>query len=461
VNPYLFRFLLGTKHLADRPYRSLQRDVARNQWLSRDELAAITWERQKAIVRHAFDNCPFYRRKYSAAGFAPGDLKQADDFARLPILTKEELRSGIGEIVAEGCPPSRLLKKFTGGSTGIPVMVYHDLASALMIDGLHRRTIGSWGLKHGCRTAHIWGLNRLNEQYLHSTQSSWRRFLTNYVLLDAFDMTREKLTEFHDLLSRFRPELIISYTSAMVSFARFVQERGGTGLSPAAIWLTSEPTHEFQKSLVERVFQSTVFDQYGSVEVLFCASECSVRNGLHINSDFRLIEIADSTGRPLGPGHKGQVVVTDLANYAAPLIRYRNEDIASLLDRPCECGRTLPLMSKVDGRIYDMFVLPDGSEVYGHRFTTFFYDYVDQVRNFQVHQTDPAHAVVRIVATPRCAREELSSRVQSVFRSYTKGLIAFEILFVEEIPAEASGKYRFAKSDVRSSTMHDKNPESF
>ena len=148
------------------------------------------------------------------------------------------------------------------------------------------------------------------------------------------------------------------------------------------------------------------------------------------------------------PGETGQIVITDLLNYAAPLIRYRNEDMGNLFGRPCSCGRGLPLMDKVTGRIYDMFILPDGSQVYSHRFTTFFYDHVDKVRAFQVHQTKEDHAVVRLVTTESCVREELSAQLLQKFREYTNNQVQFDIQFVESIPKEASGKYRFTKSDV-------------
>ena len=448
MNPLLFRILHRIKHLRDPVLYRTIRQVEQQQWLSSDELAALAWEKQKKLVAHAYANCPFYREKYDAAGFHPSDLREPEDFALVPLLTKSEVRAGIKRMVAQGIDSSRLIKRFTGGSTGVPLMVYGDKATGPIRFALHLRTIGAWGLKAGVKTAHIWGLSRLNVDYLHTRQTWWQRFRKNYVLLDAFDMTPQKMTGFAALLRSFKPDLIISYTSAMTAFARFLKEQGGPGFRPKAICLTSEPTHDFQKTLVEKVFQSIVYDQYGSVEILYCAAECAQRNGLHINADMRTVEVVDEVGHPLPPGEMGQVVVTDLENYSAPLIRYRNEDMASLLDHPCPCGRGLPLMSKVTGRIYDMFVLPDGSQIYGHRFTTFFYDHVHEVSSFQVHQTHKDRVIVRVVPTQACQPEILSAQILEAFRDYTKGQVHFEIKFVDTIPKEASGKHRFAKSDV-------------
>ena len=215
--------------------------------------------------------------------------------------------------------------------------------------------------------------------------------------------------------------------------------------------MTSEPTHDFQREIVERTYGAPVYDQYGSVEIHHCAVECANREGLHLEADFRTIEVVDEDGRPLPAGEAGLVTVTDLLNFAAPLIRYRNEDYGSLLAQNCSCGRSLPLMSKVTGRIYDMFHLPDGSQIYGHRFTTFFYDHVDAVTEFQVHQVLEDQVIVRLVPTSRCNRETLSAQVLKSFREYTRGQVTFDIQFVDGIAKEASGKFRFAKSDVRKS----------
>ena len=451
MNHLLFRTLHRIKHFTNPILFKTIRQVEQNQWLSKDEITALAWEKQKSLVRHAYMHNSFYRRKYDAVGFHPDELRHHDDFSCIPILTKNEIRENIEDIVCDNVSPNRLLTMFTGGSTGVPLKVYHDTIPPFIKYALGLRTKGAWGLKQGHKTATIWGLNRLNQDYLYTKQTSLQRFLKNHVLLDAFEMTTEKMMSFAELLNVFKPDLILSYVSAMTAFARFVDKHGGPGLQPKAICLTSEPIHDFQKELIEQVFQSTVFNQYGSVEIFYYASECMERNGLHINADLRTVEVVDEKGNPLPAGEMGQIVVTDLTNFAAPLIRYRNEDMASLINRTCPCGRGLPLMSKVIGRIYDMFVLPDGSHIYGHRFTTFFYDHVDEVSLFQVHQTHRDRIIVRVVPTEFCQQNKLKTKILESFRDYTKGQVQFNIRFVTTIDNDRSGKFRFAKSDVSNS----------
>ncbi len=448
MNPALLRTLWHLKHWRDKGLLETLRQVERNQWLSADELGDLTWEKQKSLVAYAYERSSFYRRKYEAVGFQPGDLKSPEDFVRLPILTKEEIREHVDEMVAEGVEPSRLVKRFTGGSTGIPLMIYHDARAANCNWALYLRTIGRWDIRFGDKVAHIWGLNPANQGSLYHRQAWWQRALKNDVLLDAFDLTQSKMQDFAHLLRRFRPKLIISYSSALVAFAEFLEDSGGAGFSPQSIWLTAEVTFDPQRELIEQVFRAPVYDQYGSVEIPHYAVECSCREGLHIDADFRKVEVVDERGRSLPQGETGQIVVTDLLNYASPLIRYRNEDTGSLIAGSCSCGRGLPIMNKVAGRISDMFILPDGSQIHSERFTHFFKYNPDEVKTFQVHQIAPDRVVVRIVPTSTCKRESFSDRALESFREYTKGQVHFDIQFVDSISKEASGKYRFTKSDV-------------
>ncbi|MBI4340377.1 MAG: phenylacetate--CoA ligase family protein [Chloroflexi bacterium] len=454
MNASLYRALWGMKHLLDGETHKALSQVRRNEWLSQDELEAMAWEKQKRLVSYAYDNCPYYQQKYKDAGFLSGDLKTPEDFSRLPLLTKNEVQNHVDEMVVQGVDPSRMRKRFTGGSTGTPTMVYHDVLADLSMWSIYLRTVARWGILFGDKTAQVWGLNRQNAGDVYEHQSWWHRTLKNNVMMDAFDMTQEKMQDFGHLMRRFRPHLVIGYASAMTAFARFLEASGGAGFQPRAIWLTAEVTHKFQKELVERVFHAPVYDQYGSNEVLHVASECRYREGLHINTDFRKLEFVDEAGRSLPLGEQGQIVITDLANFAAPLIRYDSADLGSFLSRTCRCGSGLPLMSKVTGRIHDMFVLPDGTQIYGLKFSSFFYNHVDKVSNFQVHQTAKDHAVVRLVPAKTCDRETLSVQLLKSFREYTKGQVTFDVQFVDSIPNEASGKYRFTKSDVSRPTTH-------
>ena len=450
MNPVVFRALQRLKHLDDPAFLRTFRQVEREEWLSHNELAELAWERQKMLVRQAYLHSSFYRGKYDAAGFHPDQLQHPEDFVRVPLLTRDEVRGHIEEIVCDNAHRARLAPAYTSGSTGVPAMIYHDIwAEAPALLAQYSRTLARWGMKLGSKTAVLSGRRRRGVTPRYKTPEHLRRFLTNSVWLDAYEtLASERMICFVKLLESFRPDLMWSYVSAMEALARFLDERGGARFQPKAIWLTAESTHAQQKELIERVLRSVVCDMYGSVEAEYCAGECEQREGLHVNTDLRTVEVVDDIGQSCRPRGIGEIVVTDLINYAAPLIRYRTGDLGSLLDRACSCGRGLPLIGSVIGRLIDMFVLPDGSQIYGGLFATFFYDHINEVRRFQVHQIDRDAAIVRIVPTLSCKREELSAQVLRAFRDYTSGKMRFDIRFVERIDQEASGKFRYLKSDI-------------
>jgi phenylacetate-CoA ligase len=426
----------------------VRRSVIDADYIDREQLDELQLIRLKALLDRAYRKSDFHRERFRTVGFEPGDLRSVADLAQLPVMTKEDIRENVDRIRVSDIPESSLTERFTGGSTGIPVRVLSDPNTAIELTAMFVRTTARWGVRPGDRIAHIWGLNRLNEHQNYAEQGWWQRYKTNFVLLDAFELTTDRMVGFTELLRGFKPALLIGYVSAVTAFARFLSENGGAGFSPAAIWLTSEPTHAPQARLIEDVFNAPVYDQYGSVEVFHCAAECDQRAGLHIDADYRVIEIADHGGVVKPLGQTGEVLVTDLLNTAFPLIRYRNEDVASMLETPCSCGRAMPVMSHVEGRIYDVFTLSDGSMVYGHRFTTFFYQHWNEVKSFQVHQISQDVANVYVVPALQGGQDELGIKILTAFTEFTRNLMKFNIEWKDDIPQESSGKYRFVKSDV-------------
>jgi phenylacetate-CoA ligase len=200
---------------------------------------------------------------------------------------------------------------------------------------------------------------------------------------------------------------------------------------------------------MERVYKSPVYDQYGSCEVHYLAAECQIKDGLHILSDIRHIEFVNEQGKALAePDIMGDVVVTDLINYAAPLIRYRNGDRGSYKKTKCSCGNVLPLMNRVTGRVTDMILLPDGRKVAGDYFTTVFDPYVDEVGKFQVHQKTKDLICIKIVMRKPEAFESIKAKLIKDFRTITRNLAELHFDQVDYIEHDR-GKYRYVISEVK------------
>jgi len=173
---------------------------------------------------------------------------------------------------------------------------------------------------------------------------------------------------------------------------------------------------------------------------MLMASECGRHSGLHINADHLLLETLDDAGRPVEVGTSGDVAITDFYNFGMPLVRYLNGDRATQTKDACACGRGLPLLSSVDGRVFDSITTVDGRHVPGGYFSYLMINCPD-VRQWQVVQTEIDCLQLRIVVTmpwTRERREELSAKLLQK----TGPSMRVEIVEVKQIQTTASGKRR-------------------
>ncbi|MES2352553.1 MAG: hypothetical protein V4641_33730, partial [Pseudomonadota bacterium] len=186
------------------------------------------------------------------------------------------------------------------------------------------------------------------------------------LLLPAFDLSAARLDDYLDKLRRQHPAMLFGYPSAMCVLVRHAQTRGVKldGLGVKVVFVTAERLYDEQRSLLENAFAAPVANGYGGRDAGFLAHECP-EGGLHITAEDVIIEIVDAQGAPVAPGDSGAIVVTHLASADFPFIRYATGDVGALDTRQCPCGRGLPLLKRVEGRVTDFVVALDGTVMHG------------------------------------------------------------------------------------------------
>jgi phenylacetate-CoA ligase len=189
-----------------------------------------------------------------------------------------------------------------------------------------------------------------------------------------------------------------------------------------------------------------VTNRYGCEEVSLIACECQRHDGLHVNADGVYVEILRD-GRPADPGETGSIVVTDLTNRAMPLLRYQVGDVAVLSERQCPCGRGLPLLERLEGREADYVVTPAGEMISGISLTENFALQVPGIAQFQIVQESVQRFRFRIVRGPDFGPASLQ-RLRSLVRERFGSDVNYQCEYLEQIPPEPSGKYRFCISQV-------------
>jgi len=422
---------------------SKYRQVMKEQYLDAETLHKLNWERTKAIVTHAYENAPFYRQRFNKIDFHPKDLKNETDFEQLPPLTRADIQNNTDNIIASGYTKKMLNKITTGGSTGEPLTVYHpkDVARITLL----WRMLSWWGLKPGVNMATIYRETESLKKRLINKAIGWP---VSVLQLNAANYGPKEIEEFVAQFNRSTPVLLHGYVGAVDDIASYILKEKIKTKPPKAIWVTSAPLSSVQEARIQKAFGAPVCDQYGSCEVFYSAAECSRKEGLHMFSDVQRIDFLKDNFHSVQVGKLGQIALTDFDNYAFPLIRYLNGDYGRRLTQPCSCGRTLPLMDKVSGRISERLIMPSGRRVSGEYMTTIFDDYPELVERFQVYQGSDYNIAIRVVCrlqTPETLR--ILERIKGKVGEQTSHEVDVKIVFVTKIPTYR-GKLRFVVSDA-------------
>jgi phenylacetate-CoA ligase len=204
-----------------------------------------------------------------------------------------------------------------------------------------------------------------------------------------------------------------------------------------AIITTSEKVTEEMRRVMEEAFGCRVFEEYSNVENSLFASECQERR-LHVSPDVGVVEILRSDGSPCDPGETGEIVSTTLMRWSQPLIRYRLGDLGRWDEGRCRCGRAMPILREVVGRVEDVVVGPDGRQLV--RFHGVFTDQ-PHVREGQIIQESLRRIRVRVVPHETFGPADRSD-IEVRVRQRLGPEVDVEVELVDQIPRSAAGKFR-------------------
>jgi phenylacetate-CoA ligase len=429
----------GSSHLCHlRTLRQTQLDPP-------ETVRARQWQALTAQLRHAHDTSPFWKARFDAIGLKPGEVRSFEDFRAVPVLTKHDLRTRGPDLLSEPYRGQPLHRKATSGSTGIAVEVFVDEAAQQWKRAFTFRSDEWSGWRLGERVARIWG----NPAEL---QHGWRRQVRNTLLercryLDSLQINADTLRDFAASLRRRPPSMLFGHAHSLYLLAEYVERHGGAGFRPRGIISAAMVLHDWQRRAIERAFDCPVTNRYGCEEVSLIACECERHDGLHVNADGIYLEVVRPDGTLAAPGEAGSLLVTDLVNRAMPLLRYQVGDVGALSERRCGCGRGLPLLDRLEGREADYVVTPGGQLVSGISLTDHFATLVPGVAQLQIIQETISHFRFRIVRDGDFGPTSLQ-RIQELVSERFGAAVEHECEYVEKIPQEPSGKYRFCISRV-------------
>ncbi|MCI3953616.1 MAG: capsule biosynthesis protein CapK [Burkholderiales bacterium] len=422
---------------------TIRRLLEKTQWWDAGKLRDLQLARLRNLLQHAAENVPYYRALFNRLRFIPGEVRDLGDLARLPLLTKTDIRAHLTAMKADKA--DGLTRYNTGGSSGEPLIFFlgkerisHDVAAKW-------RATRWWGVDIGDPEIVVWGSPI--ELGAQDMLREWRDALMRTELMPAFEMSEEKLDRFVERIAKRRPTMLFGYPTALAHIARHAERRGLVldRLGIRVAFVTSEKLYEEQRRDIERIFGCRVANGYGGRDAGFIAHECPA-GGMHITAEDIIVETVDEAGRPVEAGIPGEIVVTHLATRDFPFIRYRTGDVGVMDDEKCACGRGLPLLREIQGRSTDFVVAQDGTVMHGLALIYALRD-IPGVRQFKVIQESLERT--RILLSTDAAFSE--SDVETICKGISDRLGASVEVCVErvrEVPREASGKYRYVVSHV-------------
>lgn len=421
--------------------------LARTEWLSRAELEAYQDERLRAVVAHAYETVPYYRRVFDAQKLKPSDIRGRADLHKVPPLRRKDITANFDDLWSSAVPPRERRTGHTSGTTGTPLTVGYDRTTVWMTYAVFDRHY-RWAGLHMGRDGDRIAVARGNVIVpLDQKRPPFWRFnrRQNQLLLSSFHLSKANLPAYFEELARFRPSVLDGYPSTLYLLAKYLQSRGETFPLRAAV-TSSETLYDFQRALIEERFACRVFDYYALAERVAFSGECDRHEGHHLSMEYGLAEVVDAAGAPLARGSLGTLVGTTLHNQAMPLIRYVTQDVTLLRERTCSCGRGLDVMDDVTTKAEDVLTLGDGRMISPSVLTHPFKP-LDCIEGSQIVQTAPDAVTIRIVAGPAYTQAHTDHLVGE-FKTRLGQEVRVGVEMVDRLETKANGKFKWVISHV-------------
>jgi len=387
-------------------------------------------------LRHAFENVPFYRSRFLAAGIRESDFRGEIPVSALPIVSREEVQGAQrAETIDSRVDPDRLVGYDTSGSSGKPLMVLRTPLEDRLLHAVRLRRYLELGLR-----LHEKRVSLLYSEGAAADAPAPRVRLYLGALARTSIHYRESPRTVVEHLLRIRPQFLQGYPGVLCEIARHVSEseRERIGLRLMACGgelLTAEARRRIESS-----FGARLFNCYGTSEFNLAASECPVSGLMHVQSESCLAEVLQGD-RPVAPGETGELVLTALHSYAMPFIRYRTGDYVVRGPDACPCGAPVPTLASVAGRTADHFRDPGGDLIHPFEIEGKLTPYIAPIRQYQIAQTSPTEIEVRIRLSDDSAKPQVDP-LRNDYGAYEKRGVRVSVIYVDELPSQPGGKFK-------------------
>ena len=407
----------------------------------------------RRVVRHAWEQVPYYRDTLQALGLRPANFRSAADLAQLPVLEREELLDAPQRFMARNYRNRVPLRAQSSGTSGRARYVdyCHSALFRSLAHGMRRRLVmsSSLGKATGYRElvlAREDGLSAQIRRFYESNMWTPKRLELTRLLLSP---QLGALDELVPRINEFRPDVIRGYGSVIGALFRQAREQGLPLHAPGAVTYGGDSLPEADRQLIEQEYGVPVFSGYQAAEALRIAFTCEQRRGFHISMDDVAVRVLRDDGSDAQPGESGHLILSNLTNFAMVILNYRIGDIVRVGTGPCPCGRNLPLLENIDGRSDDFVTTPAGGLFHSLSLLPPVQKAAGIVQ-VQLVQTHSDRIVIRAVARSGTNRDAAAEQMILGLRSRLGGAMRVQVEWMDAIPPGENGKVKAVVSEVGS-----------
>lgn len=434
-------------------FHTFFRELNKTQWYKPEKLKKLQERRLRLLIEHAYYNVPYYNKIFKNRDLRPGDVKTIEDLKQLPILNKDDLRDHFHELVAMNAREFGFGEGRTSGSTGKPLVYYLDQQNREIEYATHWRQRKWAGVGFNSRVASFRGFRgSLRWIDFQSGKPCWKfNAFSKELEFNVFGIDKARMKRQIERLRKLRPHLIEGYPSAVEMLARYILENHITGISPLAVQTSSETLSKLQTELIKEAFGCRIFDWYSQSEYVVAAGQCT--HGSYHSVESGIMEFIKD-GEQVEEGEIGEIVGTSLFNYSMPFIRYRITDLGRFSNEKCGCGRGLPTIQSLEGRVFDSIITPDGKLLTGVSVELYWHDrishFTPNVEHVHIIQKARNKLLIEMVKKESYSNQE-TEVILSGLRSLLGPEIQIEFKDLDSIPS--GRKWRFTESELNISLI--------
>ncbi|MFT5249012.1 MAG: phenylacetate-CoA ligase [bacterium] len=418
--------------------------MQKSQWNSLSIIKKNQWKSLKSTLMYAEKFSPYYKNLFENNNINLDEIKSYKDIEKIPVTTKIDVRNNLNTFISDEYKIDELINAKTGGSTGVSLNLYFDDLCEQNRNSAAMRSDMWAGWKAGAKRAALWGNpptpKTIKEKIRHHC-------LDRTIFLDTMSLDDLSMSNFVRQWRKEKPKAVFGHAHSIFIFAQYLNKNKEFDLRPEAIVATSMMLLEHERIVIEQVFSCRVTNRYGCEEVGLIASECEQHQGMHLNIEHLYIEFLDDNGKPVPTGEPGKITLTDFNNKGMPLIRYQVGDIGVATDRMCECGRGLPLMEHLEGRVADFLLTHSGALVSGISLIERTLTNIPGIEQMQLIQKNINELIINRVKALEYS-VETDKRLIEEFTVVFGEEVKYVITDVNSIPQEKSGKYRFSICEI-------------